>query len=225
MNFYAEFHFTRIVEHLSMKIDKVKVYDIPISIDFVFFGGKKQIKIPVVKACPICNGKGYVIRDEKCALCNGTGKLKFVADFEFGQVVEYSVCPRCLGTGKVIEKCECDDGKIVENEIIEINIPRGIENNTLILLKNKDRYNPAIYGRIRLCDDFFKVNHLDLVAEIVLTREQVKKNDVIEIRHPLKMFRFFAEDLIKEDLIIENFGLINSFNETGDLIIRTKMIE
>ena len=99
------------------------------------FGGEKQIRIPHLETCQVCNGSGAKpgTGSRVCATCNGVGQVKRATRTPFGSFAQVSTCPTCNGTGTVIEaKCEsCGGaGRKQETKKLKITIPPGVDNGT-----------------------------------------------------------------------------------------------
>lgn len=107
-------------------------YNLEISLEDSFKGVKKTIEVSQLSNCVTCNGQGAKPEFIKeCKDCEGTGEYRRVQRTVFGQVVSVSTCTKCSGIGKTITKsCEkCDGkGKLKKNKKIEIEIPKGADN-------------------------------------------------------------------------------------------------
>ena len=117
-----------------------------LTLDFkeAIFGGKKEIRIPHLENCTVCNGSGAKSgsRPRTCATCTGTGQVRRATRTPFGSFTQVSVCPTCNGEGQVIEdKCEsCSgQGRKQETKKLDITIPPGVDNgNRLRVSKEGD---------------------------------------------------------------------------------------
>jgi molecular chaperone DnaJ len=99
------------------------------------FGGEKEIKIPHLESCQVCNGTGAKpgTGSNTCGTCNGAGQVRRATRTPFGSFAQVSVCPTCNGEGQVIEsKCEsCGGaGRKQETKKLKITIPPGVDNGT-----------------------------------------------------------------------------------------------
>jgi molecular chaperone DnaJ len=99
------------------------------------FGGEKEIKIPHLETCQVCNGTGAKPGTgvKTCGTCNGAGQVRRATRTPFGSFAQVSVCPTCNGEGQVIEsKCEsCGGaGRKQETKKLKITIPPGVDNGT-----------------------------------------------------------------------------------------------
>ena len=107
-------------------------YDLEISLEDAFNGIRKNIEIPIFSECELCKGAGAEPGFlKKCIECQGTGESRNIRRTAFGQIVTVSTCNKCEGSGKIITKyCnKCSgEGKIKKNKKVEINIPKGVDN-------------------------------------------------------------------------------------------------
>lgn len=99
------------------------------------FGGEKQIRIPHLEVCQICNGSGAKpgTTAKTCTTCSGSGQVRRSTRTPFGSFAQVSVCPTCNGTGETIEqKCEACGGvgRKQETKKLKITIPPGVDNGT-----------------------------------------------------------------------------------------------
>jgi molecular chaperone DnaJ len=99
------------------------------------FGGEKQIRIPHLESCQVCEGTGAKpgTGAHTCSTCNGSGQVRRATRTPFGSFAQVSVCPTCNGTGEVIEeKCEAcgGAGRKQETKKLKITIPPGVDNGT-----------------------------------------------------------------------------------------------
>lgn len=104
-------------------------YDISITLEEAFSGVKKKIEFAGFEECKECRGTGAKGGETtKCSNCNGSGQIKNVQRTFLGQFVSVMPCSRCGGAGRTIERAcpSCNDGKIRKNKKIEVDIPRGI---------------------------------------------------------------------------------------------------
>jgi molecular chaperone DnaJ len=95
-------------------------------------GANKKISLDLEKACDTCRQSGARSSKDiiECPNCHGRGVVNTIQKTILGVMRAQVTCPRCQGSQKVIKK-ECKDclGKkfVTRKEIIEINIPRGIQ--------------------------------------------------------------------------------------------------
>ncbi len=99
------------------------------------FGGEKEIRIPHLENCQVCNGSGAKPGTgvRSCSTCNGSGQVRRATRTPFGSFAQVSTCPTCGGEGQVIEeKCEAcgGQGRKQEKKKLKITIPAGVDTGT-----------------------------------------------------------------------------------------------
>lgn len=112
-----------------------------ISFEDVFNGSHKTGKYKRNVKCPDCGGKGAINENniKTCPYCKGTGMLREV--MSQGNMIFQSEhpCQHCQATGRMItdpcKKCH-GNGIITIEESIEIDVPKGVEENMAITFRN-----------------------------------------------------------------------------------------
>lgn len=107
-------------------------YDLAISLEEAFNGGKHQIKFRTQVGCDTCKGSGSKSgKVSKCGTCGGAGKVRMQQGFF---MIERA-CSNCSGSGQAISdpctKCR-GQGTTNEQRILNINVPAGVEQGTKI---------------------------------------------------------------------------------------------
>lgn len=111
-------------------------------------GCTREFKYMHNKKCVACNGSGAKngTAYSQCTQCGGSGKIRITQNTMFGRTVRVSVCPDCGGTGKkIIDKCPICKGKRYnrEEEVIKINIPAGVDNDSYIVKRGFGEASPT----------------------------------------------------------------------------------
>ena len=110
------------------------VFNLPLTFKESVLGTKKKISFEVERACSNCHQSGAYSPNDivECSTCQGYGVVITNQRTILGTIRTQTTCPRCQGRKKIIKrKCEHCLGKkfITQKEILEINIPRGIQPN------------------------------------------------------------------------------------------------
>lgn len=120
--------------------------DISIDLEIPFkdaiFGTVRNVLIAKVSTCSFCHGSGASPSTEleKCAACNGSGRVHETRNSILGQFTSVRTCAVCEGTGKIPKvKCpECKGrGTHRKEEELHIKIPPGIDNGEMIRMQGK----------------------------------------------------------------------------------------
>lgn len=101
-------------------------------------GVKKKIKVN-----KLVNADGVTFKT--CQTCNGSGRVTRVAQTFLGAMQTQSACPTCQGAGKMIDKkpSEADaNGLVRKEEVIEIDIPAGVEEGMQLSVTGKGNAGP-----------------------------------------------------------------------------------
>ncbi len=101
-------------------------------------GVKKKIKVN-----KLVNAEGVTFKN--CQTCNGSGRITRVAQTFLGAMQTQSVCPSCQGAGKMIDKKPSDadgNGLKRQEEVIEIEIPAGVEEGMQLSVTGKGNAGP-----------------------------------------------------------------------------------
>lgn len=109
-------------------------------------GVTKKIKVNKYVPCEHCHGSGSENGEtETCPTCKGRGQVLQTVNSFFGQMQTASTCPNCGGTGTIIKnKCtHCHGEGIVKGEeVIEIEIPKGVGEGMQLTMRGKGGAGP-----------------------------------------------------------------------------------
>ncbi len=110
-----------------------------LTLEEIFSGVEKQIKVNSQVACNVCGGSG-ARRGSKtsvCDVCGGSGQIRHVQRSIFGQFVNVTECSRCGGEGKTIaDPCDAcrGTGTVRGSETINVKIPAGVSSGNYITI-------------------------------------------------------------------------------------------
>ena len=110
-------------------------FDMQITLEDVFYGLEKEIKIPHLVHCDSCKGSGAAkgTSPKNCSSCGGTGVIRQEQRSLFGSFVSTTTCPNCHGEGKIISSpcSSCHgNGVIKKKDKVKVKIPAGVEDGT-----------------------------------------------------------------------------------------------
>ena len=122
---------------------------VPVSLEEIYAGVKKKLKIKKYVPCKVCGGSGAASSKDvqTCERCHGSGRVTQMSNTLFGRVQTSGVCPACHGTGKTItKKCSACRGEGVsyEEETVEVQIPMGVKDGMQLLMHGAG--NAAVRG-------------------------------------------------------------------------------
>lgn len=118
------------------------VHELPLTLQELYKGKTKRIRITRHRLCGLCNGTGMKANAKKsvCAACSGRGVSIHVQQAfpGFLQQVQ-TTCERCSGTGQYVRSSDiCNEcrGKCVVNEKkeLEVHVESGSIKNDVINL-------------------------------------------------------------------------------------------
>ena len=115
---------------------------VTLSLEDIVNGVKKKLKLNKYIKCDECSGTGAEGSSgfSTCDTCKGHGQVNRVANTFLGQMQTTTTCPSCGGDGKIItNKCnKCHgDGIMKGEEVVEINIPAGVEGGMQLSVSGK----------------------------------------------------------------------------------------
>ena len=123
---------SRVVRGTNLRV-KMKL-----TLEEIAEGVKKKIKVN-----KLVNADGVTYKN--CSTCNGTGRITRVAQTFLGAMQTQSACHACQGAGKMIDKKPSDadaQGLKRQEEVIEIEIPAGVEEGMQLSVTGKGNAGP-----------------------------------------------------------------------------------
>jgi molecular chaperone DnaJ len=109
-----------------------------LTLEEISAGVKKKIKVN-----KLVNAEGVTYKN--CSTCNGTGRITRVSQTFLGAMQTQSACHVCQGAGKIIDKKPADSdaqGLKRQEEVIEIEIPAGVEEGMQLSVTGKGNAGP-----------------------------------------------------------------------------------
>jgi molecular chaperone DnaJ len=123
---------SRMVKGTNLRV-KIKM-----TLEEIANGVRKKIKVN-----KLVNADGVTFKT--CTTCNGSGRVMRVAQTPFGHMQTATTCNVCNGTGKSIDHRPSDadaQGLKRQEEVIEIDIPAGVEDGMQLNVQGKGNAGP-----------------------------------------------------------------------------------
>ncbi|MDQ1301074.1 MAG: molecular chaperone DnaJ [Chloroflexota bacterium] len=117
-------------------------YDLEITFQEAVFGAEKELEIPRLETCPVCQGSGAEpgTKPIRCPQCNGSGEVRRAQQTILGQFVSVTPCPRCNGEREVVTSpcANCRGQKrVTVTRRLAVSIPAGVDDGMRIRLSGE----------------------------------------------------------------------------------------
>lgn len=227
---------TNVNSHKKVRSDNM-IYDLKVSLQDLYTGSNKKLKLNRDVVCKTCKGKGTLKSIKlECDGCRGQGiKTEFK---QFGPMLAQSSvpCQKCNGTGEFInasDKCTVCSGKkvVMEECLFDINISKGARAGDSVIFNGKSNEAPGVVAgdfivRVNETNDtkFVRIDQnllykctidlVDALCGVTVTIVHLDGRNVI-------FNNIDKGDIIKphDKRIIKGEGMIYSNNQRGDMII------
>jgi len=108
----------------------------------VAYGTEKEIEIPRLRRCQVCNGTGAEpgTKERVCQKCGGTGRIQHRRVSGFAQMITVTPCDQCRGRGTIIDRpCKNCRGSGLERTVakIKVSVPSGVEDSSYLVLRGQ----------------------------------------------------------------------------------------
>lgn len=120
-----------------------------VPLERIAHGGEETVRLSRPARCPACQGTGGKdgAAARPCDACHGSGRVTQSQrkDEQHVLIQRISACPACGGRGSVIDDpcAQCRGGGQVEREeALRVQIPRGIEEGTVLRIAGKGMPSP-----------------------------------------------------------------------------------
>lgn len=138
-------------------------------------GGTVRANLEVPSTCPVCMGAGGS-GEESCRQCGGSGRM------QQGQMV--MPCPACSGSGRtfkdVCSRCH-GTGEVISSEAVNLNIPAGSDDGTVLRLATPSKKTVMIKLRIKP-DSFFRRDGRNIHCTVRISAPQAVLGTKLKIR-------------------------------------------
>jgi len=157
-----------------------------ITLEDIIKGGEKKIKIKrKIKA----SGTVY----QTCHQCGGSGRISRVTNTIFGRMQTTGTCNVCGGTGQVLQSRgngSDSNGMITKEDIVSINLPKGVRNGVQLRVGGKGNEAPGTNGVSG-----------DLIVQLVEQSDSYFKREGNNLHHDL--YISIPEAVLGTDKVIE----------------------
>jgi len=177
----------------------------------------QKINIMHTVKCNACNGNGIEPGSKviNCNLCKGKGQVNNVQRTPFGIIQAITTCPNCRGAGKTYESiCKIckGSGKTRKADTIEIQIPKGVEDEMKLRLKNEGDYENHSAG------DLYLEIHIQKDKEFIR-----KNNDILyNLKIPFYTAILGGKINVKTLYGIEEMNISQGLQDNAKLILKNK---
>ncbi|MCK9505187.1 MAG: molecular chaperone DnaJ [Porticoccaceae bacterium] len=119
-------------------------YNLELDLEEAVRGVTKQIRVPTLVACEVCDGSGAKkgSSPNRCSTCGGVGQVRMSQ----GIFQVQQTCPTCRGRGTVIsDPCTAchGAGRKEETKTLSVKIPAGVDNGDRIRLSGEGEAGPG----------------------------------------------------------------------------------
>ncbi len=213
--------------------------EIELTLEDVYFGVKKEVKLERNVKCESCNGKGAKNSSDviKCSTCSGNGVVIEMQRTILGSMRTQKICSKCQGTGEQV-KNPCSSchgsGAQAKKEVMEVSIPKGIESGVTLRVSGKGHYDrqTSNFGDLYLKvyikkDETFDVDGSDLYMNLDLNFIQAILGDEVEFKHFKKTLSLKIPEGTQSGTILRLKGKgLPHFNYEGygDLYVKANVI-
>ncbi len=168
-------------------------YDLEVTLEEVYSGTTKRVKVGKRGVCPTCRGSGSKpgSQPKTCSACDGTGESRVTRRTPFGHFTSIATCSKCGGEGSVIaDPCaECHgSGSVVRTKELEVKIPSGIEEGARLRIPSEGEAGERgsqpgdLYVVVNIAPhEIFERHGDDLYCEVPAGYHQVALGDEIEV--------------------------------------------
>lgn len=125
------------------------LFRLKVSLDDLFNGASKKLRLTKQVICKSCNGKGGV-GVKPCATCKGRGVRVVIRQLGPGMIQQMQVaCDECNGEGEIIppgKRCkECKGEKTLKvKKTLEVHVEKGMRHGQKVVFRGESDESPGI---------------------------------------------------------------------------------
>ena len=166
---------------------------VTLSLEEIYTGVTKKFKVKKDVTCSSCHGTGCAegAHPETCATCQGSGYVVRTKQTMFGMMQSQEACPSCHGEGTIIKnQCKAchGEGVVAGEEIVEIDIPAGVQGGMVVTARGKGNAgrHSGIAGDIQVfieeqAHPEFIRDENDLIYNLLLTVSEATLGTTVQI--------------------------------------------
>ncbi len=166
---------------------------IKLTFEEAVFGVEKEIEIVRDEKCATCNGSGAEpgTKPHTCPTCNGQGEVRQMHQTFLGSMVQVVTCPACNGAGEIIDTpCHTCRGRGLERKTIKktVSIPAGVDDGNQMRLAGEGQPgsnggpNGNYYLELEVAPHkFFRRKGTDILLDLDINIVQATLGDEIKI--------------------------------------------
>ena len=164
-------------------------YTMELTLEEAVRGVTKEIKVPTMVACDVCDGSGAKAgtKATTCPTCHGAGQVQMRQGFFAVQ----QTCPTCHGRGQIIQdpcnKCH-GEGRVQKTKTLSVKIPAGVDTGDRIRLSGEGEAGefgaPAgdLYVQVHVKDHpIFKREDNNLYCEVPISFTMAALGGEVEV--------------------------------------------
>ena len=211
--------------------------EVEITLEEASTGITKTIHYEHTASCGKCGGTGSSDgRKSTCRTCHGQGVVQQVRSMGFMRFASQTTCPKCAGSGDEIDSpcTACRTSGVVEKrEEIDVEIPKGVDDDTRIRLTGKGNsgfrngHAGDLYVMIRVkANKSFERKGPNLYTESEILVTQATLGDVIKVKtlHEEVELEIPAGTQSGTTFRLKGKGIYDlSAEHTGELYVKVKV--
>ncbi|MDD3716452.1 MAG: molecular chaperone DnaJ [Candidatus Marinimicrobia bacterium] len=161
-----------------------------LSLEDIYSGVKKQIKLNRYEPCSECHAVGGSGK-RTCPVCHGSGEIRERVNSFFGQMISSKPCYQCQGQGVIVDQpcpvCR-GEGRVRKDATVSIDVPPGVQDGNYMTIRSEGHAGPRDGSRGDLIVIFKESSHSvftrsgnDVILSCMITWPQAVLGDEVEV--------------------------------------------
>ncbi|MEM4184398.1 MAG: DnaJ domain-containing protein [Nitrososphaerota archaeon] len=213
-----------------------EVVDLELTPQEMLQGAKKKVQYSVLETCQSCGGSGAEHGGFRtCAACRGTGQVVRTSVMGHMTYTVARTCEVCGGRGKIIERpCKTckGSGRVQSIRSLEINIPKGVANGSVLRFRTDRGVGGAREEVILAVRTWLKKTPYvyardgDLVVRVPISPSEAVLGVTVRIPAPDGLVDVKIQPKARPGakIVVKGRGLWRAQGVRGDLIIRPVVV-